>query len=340
VLDDAVDLLGWQTLGDGASYHAMLHKTDDGSSQDLFLLLVNGRGEGPLGGQRVLSLALTRPNLLPAAALTVGDDLRMIGDVAMQGPCGGMHVNGSLDITDSLSVDGEVTLTGTVSGSGEIMDTSGTTVVPQTGADSTNIPTLDPSDYCGEADYILRNGWIITVGPPLDSLQFSGPKILGWKYFSGSDTYQLEGEVAVPGTVCADGNVTVTGDPGSAGAPLPLSVLATGSIQFSGTPLVTADHSLGILIMAEGDVRMNGSPVVGTDNYNGTIYAGAQCEFQGSPILFGQVVCRDGPQPVDATDYAADSWVNGSPTITFDCNSGLTASRLRPVRRRAWSQGM
>ena len=336
---DSMDF-GWRTLGNGATYHAVLHKTDDGSSQDMFLLFVNGRGAGPLGGQRALSLALTRPILLPQAALTVGADLTMIGDVGMQGPCGGIHVNGSMDQTDSLTVDGEVILVGTVSGSGEIMDTSGNTVVPQTGADSANIPTLDPNDYCGEADYILRNGWIITAGPPIDSSAFSGPKILGWKYFSGGNTYQLEGEVAVPGTVCVDGNVTVTGDAGSGMAPLPLSILATGSVQFSGSPVVTADHSLGILIMAEGDVRMNGQPVVGADNYNGTIYAGAQCEFQGAPFLFGQVVCRDGPQPVGATEYNTTNRVNGSPTITFDCNSGLVASRLRPVRRRAWSQGM
>lgn len=55
---DSVDL-GWRTLPDGAGYRAVIHRVDDGG-QELYLLVIESRGAGPLGGHHAVSFALTK----------------------------------------------------------------------------------------------------------------------------------------------------------------------------------------------------------------------------------------------------------------------------------------
>ncbi len=89
---DSLDL-GWQTLDNGASYRAVITRYDNGSGitvTDPVLLgmMVEGRGPGPLGGQRVVSFGLTRAAsalLLPGAFhfagnATIGDGGNVIID--------------------------------------------------------------------------------------------------------------------------------------------------------------------------------------------------------------------------------------------------------------------
>ena len=54
---DSVDL-GWSTLPSGAAYHPVFHRID-GGGKDMYLLMMVGRGAGPWGGERRISLALT-----------------------------------------------------------------------------------------------------------------------------------------------------------------------------------------------------------------------------------------------------------------------------------------
>ncbi|MGD2215249.1 MAG: pilus assembly PilX N-terminal domain-containing protein [Gemmatimonadales bacterium] len=56
---DSLDL-GWQTLAGGASYRGVVQRLDNGG-QPMFVLRVEGRGPGPLGGRRTLSYSLTSP---------------------------------------------------------------------------------------------------------------------------------------------------------------------------------------------------------------------------------------------------------------------------------------
>jgi hypothetical protein len=330
---DSVDL-GSRTLPNGSTYQAMLRRTDRGTGQLMFLLTVRGRGARGLAGQRELHLVLRRPNLLPSTAFTIGGNIRANSEMNIEGACGGMHVNGWLDQNGTVVVDGDLSLTDSLIGNGAIEDTLGNPVIVTEGADSVELPQLDPMDYCGEADYILRGGYVITVGSPLDSTELLGPKVLGWTYDHSQDVYTVDTSVGVPGTVCTLGNVKVMG---KTIPPLPLSVLATGSVEV-GNSLITADHSDGLLIVAGGDVVMNGIGEVGVDNFSGLIYAGSQCELNGNAILGGQLVCRDGPDPVGARDLTTDNAIAGGPTIRFDCITTLIANALTPLRRRAWSQ--
>jgi hypothetical protein len=56
---DSLDL-GWRTLDNGASYRAVIHRYDNGG-QRVFGLLVDGRGAGPLGGQRSVAMYFSEP---------------------------------------------------------------------------------------------------------------------------------------------------------------------------------------------------------------------------------------------------------------------------------------
>jgi hypothetical protein len=52
--------LGWRTLEHGASYRAIIRRLDEGiGGQTLYRLTVEGRGEGPRGGQRIVSHAFS-----------------------------------------------------------------------------------------------------------------------------------------------------------------------------------------------------------------------------------------------------------------------------------------
>lgn len=53
---DTLDL-GWRALDHGASYRAVVYRVDNGG-QKMYELTVEGRGGGPLGGQRMLGLTI------------------------------------------------------------------------------------------------------------------------------------------------------------------------------------------------------------------------------------------------------------------------------------------
>ncbi len=333
---DSLDL-GWQTLENGCRYRGVVRRVDGGSGRKMYQVSARGRGAGGLRSERNLTYLLRETSLLPEKALTVNGDIKINGDSELQGECGGVHVNGALELADTLVVDGDVIATDSIYGPGEVFDTLGNPVTPQVG-DSTAIPELHAWDYCGEADYILRNGWLITVGSPSDSSVIPSTGLYGWKYNSTTDVYSLNAEYGVPGTVCINGNASVYAGVGAMDAPLQISLLVDGSVKFSGSPVITADHSDGILVMAEGDVVLHGYLEDAGDNYAGLVYAGAQCDFNGEPVLNGQVVCRGAPDPPGALNLSDKAMINGQPQITFDCTNFGNLTVARPLDQGGWWQ--
>lgn len=333
---DSLDL-GWQTLENGCSYRSVVRRVDGGSGRKMYQISATGRGAGGFRSERNLSFLLRETSLLPEKALVVNGNIKINGDSKFFGECGGVHVNGALDLADTLMVSGDVIATDSVVGSGTVLDTLGAPVEPQLG-DSTEIPELHPWDYCGEADYILRNGWLITVGSPSDSSVIPSTGQYGWKYNSTSDVYSLNAEKGVPGTVCVNGNVSVSAGADAMESPLQISLLVDGSVQFSGSPVITADHSDGILVMAEGDVVLHGYLEDAGDNYTGLVYSGAQCDFNGAPVLNGQVLCRDEADPPGAINLSDSPKINGEPQITFDCSNIGSLTVARPLGQGGWWQ--
>lgn len=273
------------------------------------------RGETADGGMAEVWAILTAP---PFPAIAVNGDLHLPGNPNVLGKCAGIHANQTLHVGGHPIVDGTVTATGEIEQSGTIYTSDGVEVEPSYES-PVEIPFYDPLQFCDQADFILKDGWLITTGPSPTETDITKGKVSGWSWDKGENTYTVQGKEAIPGTFCAYGNVRVNGNVGSASSPLSLSLLATGSVDFSGTPIVTADHPDDLLIVAGGDVVLGGNTSTDVPQYHGLIYAGAQCQINGTPIIDGRLLCYDGEDPEGAEDLIDDNKINGTPTITYDC---------------------
>lgn len=306
-------------LGGGRYFVELINDPGDPSgdpyvdSNDRFIAVC--RGETPDGGRAEVRVLLAAPDF-PAVASN--GPLTVEGNPEVLGPCAGVHANGPLTIIGVPTVDGEVTGSDTIINNGTVYDAAGNTVVPRQER-PIEVPELNPLDYCGEADYLLTTGTLVTVGPPKSSTPLSGPKVLGWQWDPTENSYTLSGNDAVPGTVCADGNIRVNGNLGAKDSPLKISLLATGSVRVGGTPVVEPDHSEGVLIVAGGDVDIGGNAKAYDPRYSGLVYGRSQCKVHGTPILDGHLLCYDAPNDPGAADYVTENKINGTPGITYDC---------------------
>jgi hypothetical protein len=306
-------------LGGGRYFVKLENDTNDPSgdphSDTNERLVAVCRGETPDGGVAEVRALLAAPTF---PAVVVNGDLTLPGNPDVLGPCAGVHTNGRLTVSGTPVVDGEVTWSDTIILGGTIRDAAGDVVVPFW-APPVEVPDYDPLEFCDEADYILHDGWVVTIGPPRDSADAKGGGVLGWKWNSGGNTYSLTGNKAESGTYCVLGNVEVTGNAGSTSDPLVITILATGSVKVTGNPVLEADHPDGILIVAEGDVEVGGTASGITPAYAGLVYAGSQCQMHGTPGVGGHLLCDDAPDPLGATNIVTENKLNGTPTVSYDC---------------------
>lgn len=281
-------------------------------------LLASCRGVTDDGGEAEIRAVLAAPSF---PAITSNGNLSIAGNPDILGPCAGAHAN-QIATTDGIpTVDGPVTAVDTVIVHNVIYDAEGNIVTARSGAPPIEVPEWDPLEYCGDADYILRDGWVVAVstGDSLFTGGAGGEGALGWQWQSSENTYTLSGGKAVPGTVCAMGNVHVTGNTGSKGAPLAISLLSAGSVMVAGNPVITASHPEGFLILAEGDVKISGKASGTTPNYEGLLYAGSQCMVNGTPGVEGFILCKDAPDPAGAANLTDRNIITGNAQLTYDC---------------------
>jgi hypothetical protein len=274
------------------------------------------RGETPDGGMAEVRIMLAAPSF-PAVA--TNGDLYLPGTPNIVGPCGGVHANRLIEVSGHPVISGDVTAVEDVVISGTIYDPDGNVVEPKYGPPM-EIPEYDPLDYCGPADFILADGKMLVVGPPEEEHNLTGKKVFGWQYDNSTKTYNLTAKDAIEGTVCAHGNVKVIGDLGTIGDPFGISILATGSVQMTGTPAIESTHPDGILIMAAGDVQAGGNAAGTTPFYEGMVYSGSQCQVNGNALIQGHLLCYDAPDGSGMVDLFDDNKINGTPTITYDCS--------------------
>lgn len=328
---------GRQTMDNGASYTAVVHRVDAGL-QRIYILTVRGRGGGPLGGEQMIRLVLTPTSIFPPKAIAFDGDASVPGGPTVMGECGGLHTNGGLDVSGSVVSSGAVSATDIVVVSGTVIDTAGNPLEPESFADSVDVPGLNPLDYCGDADYFLRDGWLVTAGSFADSSYIEDTSVDGWSWDDETNTYMLEDGDNQAGTVCARGNIILDGNPGTASDPLELSLLATGSVDFDGNPHLVADHADNVVVMAGGDVHLNGNFAAGTLNFDGLVYARGHCVLTGNFQAGGQVVCRGLGDPSGAVDLSDQHLIDGNPTVRFGCATSMIETVLKPLRERAWTQ--
>ena len=257
----------------------------------------------------------------PMPAFAADGNVNFSGSPQVRGARGGAHANGNIHASGGGPIiSTQATATGSATGTWRLPDGSPAPVLsfqPEVG-----IPDLNPMDYCVGAEFRLLSTGTATNGA---GMLIAVPS--GWSYDAGTKLWTLAGGSSVDGTYCVQGNAAITGNTGSAVVPRKMTVLATGSIEVTGTPFITADHEDGILFMAAGDVRVAGNPAAGANNYQGMIYAGAQCVAEGNATMFGQLLCANGPQPLGAIEHAVSHTMAGNFVLTFDCSSNLFNKR-------------
>jgi hypothetical protein len=257
----------------------------------------------------------------PMPALAADGNVVFAGSPEIRGACGGAHANGNIHASGGGPViTTQASATGAATGTWRRPDGSAAPVL--SGQPEVVIPDLAPMDYCAGAEFRLLSSGAATNGA---GMLVAVPA--GWSYTPGTQLWTLNGPSSIDGTYCVQGNVYVGGSTGSAAAPRRMSILATGSIKVEGTPYMTADHEDGILLMAAGDVAIAGNPAAGALSYQGMIYAGAQCKVSGQPNIFGQLLCANGPQPLNATEHVLVHDMSGNFTLTFDCSSNVFNKR-------------
>jgi hypothetical protein len=261
---------------------------------------------------------------VPMPGVTVDGNLTFGGNSStITGACGGAHANGTVGSAGpGPTIGTQVSATGAVNGNYRRPDGTATPELP--GQDPIPVPDLNPMSYCADADFILpaNGGPILSV---LTGLPAAPP---GWTWDILNQTWKGSNlGVASSGTYCAQDDVWVAGNSGTAAAPLPITILSVGSIKMDGTPFLVPEHPDGILAMAVGDTYLAGIAAAGTINYSGLVYAGAQCFAAGTVTLFGQLVCANGAQPLGAIEYAAGNEIAGNFTINFDCSGNVFNKR-------------
>ena len=264
----------------------------------------------------------------PMPGIASEGNLAVPGNPAILGACGSVHANGNLN-----KVDASVMVAEYVSASGQVIGSppslpDGSPAPVYNGAPPVEIPALDPLSHCAGADYRLTAGGQVIHVASGTVYNATSNEVFGWKRSSSSPVvWTLDGDAAVPGTVCAEGNVVVGGNPGSPANPLAMSVVATGSIEVSGNPYMSATHPDNIQFLAGGDLKISGNPSVGVNNYGGLLYSGSQCMVNGNPNVGGQLICDNKANPPGSVDAVTENQINGNPTIVFDCDANVFNKR-------------
>jgi hypothetical protein len=257
----------------------------------------------------------------PMPALAADGNVNFSGSPQVLGACGGAHANGNIHASGGGPIiSTQATATGAATGTWTLPNGSPAPVLSN--QPEVVIPDLNPMDYCAGAEFRLLSTGTATNGA---GMLVAVPG--GWSYNAGTKLWSLAGGASVDGTYCVQGNVSVSGNTGTAATPRRMTILASGSIEVTGTPFITAEHEDGMLFMAAGDVRVAGNPSAGAYNYQGMIYAGAQCVAAGNATMFGQLLCANGPQPLGAIEHAVSHSMSGNFVLTFDCSSNVFNKR-------------
>jgi hypothetical protein len=138
------------------------------------------------------------------------------------------------------------------------------------------------------------------------------------------------------------GHVVLTGNVGSNGAPLSVTILSTGSIEIGGTPNMTANlvnlsspllppfDRPNILLAAVEDIKINGDSN-SSIAFTGVSFAGEQVELSGNGDINGQVISL-------SNTHVSGSPVGGN-TITGSFNLTLNnGSSIGNIRLFSWRQ--
>jgi type IV pilus assembly PilX-like protein len=272
-------------------------------------------------------------------AILVGGDLDIGGNASITGTLGNVHANGNLTISGNALVSQNVSATGTYS-------TSGSPLIGGEAAGSQpreRIPAITPADFYDARDYLLASDGKVykkgNVGPqPMPQGNWNG-----WSFNAGSWT--LSGTVIpTDGTLYIEGNAKITGNAGVQGNPWIGTLIATGDIEISGTPIMrppnSTDSSQGnplfragtenLLLVAGKDVKIVGNA---QQSFEGIMAAHEQLEVTGNPTLKGFMLAENA---TTVSNTVINDRVNGDMSLTY--NGNLHNPLKGDVQMLSWRQ--
>ena len=329
----------WRKIPNRCGFRVVWRRIDGGDTgRKLYSLESTGRTPGLDGATQRIGIIVEGAPLVEDA-VAFGGNLELSANPIILGDCGSIHSNGALDINANPTIAGTLSTSETANVGGTPVDEFGNPITVTEGVPRMSIPDLDPTDYCGEADFIFRSDGTALKVSTSESFDFAwGGTHWGWKWDSTKNNYISDSEFLEEGVYCVDGNMEISKDLGVPGDPRAITVLATGSVMISSNSYIKSAHSDSILVIAEGDLKLNGSPVGGNDNFEGLTYGGAQCMVSGTARLHGQLVCADHPNPPGSEDWAVENKISGNVEITYSCG-GLLVNQAEPelIPQRMWT---
>jgi hypothetical protein len=300
---------------------------------------------------------------VPLPAVLVDGNLRINGNPRVVGAAGSIHSNQNLQISGTPSAEQYVSSSGTLTG-GNAVNTGAPPAFADNppdarpGQDQILVPDFNPIDYRPQVGDQRCNPAAPAVPPNLPCYElrnngqtinlFTGafvPRPPGWVYLGAapgnSVQYDITGALT-PASYYIEGNVKIGANPGSAAAPVRVSLLVEGSLEMGGNPSLQPTGALSvpggaaIAIMARDDLKLNGNP--GTA-LNGLYYAGDQIQIGGNGNINGQVIVKnrdDNPSPpgFNLVVRLAGNFmeISGNPNINYDGLGGLTTVTMNSWR--------
>jgi Tfp pilus assembly protein PilX len=263
-----------------------------------------------------LSVAFSNNN-----AVRTAEDLSISGNPTINGTCGSVHTNDDLTISGNPSIAGAATAYDqySVSGNPTVGSGSGGSKPKK------SIPTVSASDFLTKAKatvpasqvFQFKDGGQVRDGSDtLLTTLSDGQTYRGWEYDSGStDKWTFSGNTAYDGTYYFEGNVKVSGNPGSSSTPWNVTIIATKDIEMSGNPDVNV-HSIDTFLASGDDIKISGNL---TMHEAGVIAMREHFQITGNPTIIGYIYGQNGEDIGGGNLTISSNTISGNPTITYAC---------------------
>jgi hypothetical protein len=262
--------------------------------------------------------------ILQMPAVVSDQSITVFGNATVNGSGGGVHGNVDLTLQGSPSISQDATSTGnfTATGSPAVGGVAGG------GRPAIPIPAVNATDYRGIADFVLGVGPLTggrvyagflptgALGPPLCVLPPACEAMFGWRYEPASNGWNVTGNTLLNGTYYVMGNATVSGNPGNAGPPKQVSIIAEGNINITGTPRFIPETP-GIMFVTSQDLSISGNMEM--MNTEARILVREQMELRGNPILRAQIMVDNA---ASVSNLVANTSIGGNVTITYNGSFG------------------
>lgn len=279
-------------------------------------------------------------------AVLINGNVLAQGNTSFTGAGGAVHGNGNVAVAGNTCAGYYSAVGGTTVTGGSVSSCSGGPVDLRPDSPPINMPDLQPGTYKLQATiWLENNNTCFTHDPLTDVTAPMSCAALGWSYHAGSSTW-TGGSSILAGSYWINGNVDLTGSPGSPSAPLFLTILAEGWVDISGSPDTTPALSVaglgptnvGISVIAGTDIKMRGTATqVGGALY----YARHQVDLAGTPEINGQLMAfnqADTAFPVGTGTNLVQLNAAGQMVITGNANVNFAGNGAQSMRALSWRE--